>query len=139
MSTGLVMAMVVGLVMLVFAAVSLRTIARMRQERARVLAADMPEHPDTGHAAMTFQAAKEWFAGKDCSACGRPIPPLHHVGPQPGMKRRAPGHHPILTWKEVPAGSGALMAETYLPLCANCQIAESLQEDYPDVVTRRHA
>ena len=137
MNTGLVMVLVVALAMLVYAALSLRTIVRMRRDRARVLEEDMPENPDAGHSRLNFAAAKQWFAGKECTACGRPIPTLHHLGPQPGFKRRAPGVHPILTWDEVPAGSLALIDETYLPLCGNCQIAESLKQEYPDVVTRR--
>lgn len=138
MSTGLMMILGVGFVMVVYAAVSLRTLTRMRRARGEVVAADMPEHPDTGHAALTFATARQWFAGKDCGLCGRPIPALHHFGPQPGLKRRAPGHHPILTWDEVPAGSIPLLAETHIALCANCQIAESLREDYPDRIVERH-
>lgn len=134
MDTGLVMVLVVALVMLVYAALSLRSIVRMRRARARVIEADMPENLDTGHAALNFASAKQWFAGKACAACGRAIPTLHHLGPQPGFKRRAPGAHPILTWDEVPAGSLPLIDETYLPLCGNCQIAESLKQEYPDAV-----
>lgn len=138
MSTGWIVILVAGLViMMVYAAVSLRALVRMRRARALVLAADMPEHVDAGHPALTFATAKRWFDGKDCADCGRPIAALHRIGPQPGLKRRAPGHHPILTWDEVPAGSLALLAETYVPLCANCQIAESLREDYPDRVVQR--
>ena len=135
MSTSQMMALAVGLVMVVYAAVALRTLVRMRRARALVLEADMPEHGDTAHGAMTFAQAREWFAGKDCAACGRPIEPLHHVGPQPGLKRRAPGSHPILTWKELRAGASPVILETYMPLCANCQIAESLKQEFPGVVT----
>lgn len=137
MDTGLVMVLVVALVMLVYAAWSLRTLVRMRRARASVIEADMPENPDTGHSALTFAAAKQWFAGKICGVCSRPIPTLHRMGPQPGFKRLAPGIHPILTWDEVPAGALPLISETYLPLCGNCQIAESLKQAYPDAVTRR--
>ena len=136
MGTGLIAILVVGLVMLVYGALSLRALVKMRRARALVLAADMPEHPITG-AAMTFGSAKQWFAGKDCAECGRPIPALHRVGPQPGLKRRAPGHHPILTWDEVPAGSLHLLSETYMPLCPNCQVAASFREDYPNLVFER--
>jgi hypothetical protein len=129
------MAVVVGVVMVVYTAVALRALVRMRHARARVLADDLPEHPDPGRHALTFRTAKEWFAGKDCASCGRPVPPLHHVGPQPGLKRRAPGHHPVLTWDELPAGS--LIEEMYLPLCPTCQIAESLREDYPHLIVER--
>lgn len=137
MDTGLIMVLVVALAMLVYAAISLRTLIRMRRARAQVIEADMPENPDTGHSALTFGSAKKWFAGKACGSCGRPIPPLHHLGPQPGFKRRAPGVHPVLTWDEVNAGSLELIDETHVPLCGNCQIAESLKQEYPDVVTRR--
>jgi hypothetical protein len=137
MDTGLIMVLVVALAMLVYAALSLRTLVRMRRNRASVIEADMPENLDAGHSALNFAAAKQWFAGKACGACGRAIQPLHHLGPQPGFKRRAPGAHPILTWDEVPAGSVPLIDETFVPLCAKCQIAESLKQEYPDVVTRR--
>lgn len=138
MSFGLVMALVVAFVMVVYAAVALRTLVRMRRARALVLAADMPEHPGVGQRAMTFAKAREWFAGKNCADCGRPIPALHHMGPQPGLKRRAPGSHPIMTWDEVPAGTVPLLSELYLPLCSNCQLAESLKQDYPDLMMERH-
>jgi hypothetical protein len=137
MSTTVFLALAVAFTMLVYIAWSARALVRLRRERARILEADVPECADARHAPPNFATLKQWYAGKDCGVCQRPIPPLQHVGPKPGLMRRAPGVHPVLTWNELPAGPTPLLLETYVPICPTCQIAESLREQFPDRMMKR--
>jgi hypothetical protein len=131
------LALVVAGAMLVYIAWSVRALVRMRRARALIVEADVPERAGKRHASPDFATLRQWYAGKDCGVCHRPIPPLQHLGPKPGLMRRAPGVHPVLTWDELPAGPTPLLLETYVPICPKCQIAESLREQFPDrMITR---
>jgi hypothetical protein len=137
MSTTVLLGLAVAFTMLVYIAWSARAIVRLRRARALVVKADVPECADASHAVPDFATLKQWYSGKDCGVCHRPIPPLHRVGPKPGLMRRAPGVHPVLTWNELPAGPTPLLLETYVPICSTCQIAESLREQFPDRMMTR--
>lgn len=137
MDSALPLILVVAFAMLVYFAVSARALVRMRRARALVVAADVPELADSGQLSASFATLKAWYAGKPCEFCKRPIAALHYVGPKPGLIRRGAGAHPVLTWDELPGEPTPQLLDTYMPLCPDCQIAESFRQQFPDRMTVR--
>lgn len=86
---------------------------------------------------LAFEMLKRWYAGRDCALCRRPIPPLHHGGPKPGMLNVASKKHETLNWDEIPAESLPAVFETHLPVCASCQVAEAFRRQFPDLTIDR--
>jgi hypothetical protein len=105
-----------------------------RQDCAQACAAQIEGHPKE---TLAFEILKEWYAGKTCAVCRRPIPRLDHGGPKPGMLNLSSAGHEILTWEEIPAENLPAMFETHLPVCAHCQVAETFRRQYPDMVIDR--
>jgi hypothetical protein len=134
MGTTLFIVSAVGLVMLVYIAVGLRSLVRMKRARMAALEA-VP--PDATHGAVTFAMLKGWYAGKDCAICHKPIPPLHHVGPKPGLLNPASKTHELFTWDEIPGRLLPGVLDTHLPICPNCETAESFRREFPHRVTER--
>lgn len=99
-------------------------------------------HPQTNHAhpaisphnrTVTDQL-KRFFEGKECALCKRPIPPVHR-GLKPGLWN--PQTHQSHSWDEIPNENLSATLENELPVCSDCQIAESFRERYPDLVVDR--
>ena len=84
---------------------------------------------------LEFQVLKRWYAGKICALCRRPIQPLQHVGPKPGMLNVA--GRETLSWDEIPAEHLPEMCKTHLPVCSSCQVAEAFRRQFPDLVLDR--
>ncbi len=81
--------------------------------------------------------AAHFFANERCSICTRPIEPPHTMTLQPGFMD--PTTHKVQSWQEVAPQDLAEAIATRRPLCANCTIAESFRQRYPDRVTDRRA
>jgi len=87
---------------------------------------------------LVFEVLRRWYAGKTCAICKNAIPPLHAVGPKPGMLNVASGASVVLTWEEIPAQDLPEAFKTHLPVCSHCQIAEVFRRQFPDLVIDRH-
>lgn len=86
---------------------------------------------------LVFEILKRWYDGKTCELCGRPIPPLHPVGPKPGLVNIASPTRETLAWEEIPAQDLPDRFRTHRPVCAQCQIAEVFRKRFPDLVVDR--
>jgi hypothetical protein len=86
---------------------------------------------------LAFEMLKKWYSDKSCAICRRPIPPLQHVGPKPGMLNVASPGHETLSWDEIPAEHLPAMFETHLAVCSSCQVAEAFRRQFPDLVLDR--
>ncbi len=78
---------------------------------------------------------KRWYAGKSCAICKRAIAPLHRMDPKPGLLNVA--SHEVLTWDDVPAEQLPAMLQSHLPVCVNCQVAETFRRQFPDLALDR--
>lgn len=105
-----------------------------RKNCAQGCVAQIAENPKQ---TLEFEILKRWYAGKNCAVCRRPIPPLEHLGPKPGLLNLASPGHETLTWEEIPAENLPAMFETHLPVCSHCQVAESFRRQFPDLVIDR--
>jgi hypothetical protein len=105
-----------------------------RKDCAQTCAAQIEGNP---RQTLAFEMLKQWFAGKNCAICRRPIPPLEHAGPKPGLLNLSSPGQETLTWEEIPAENLPIMFQTHLPVCAHCQVAESFRRQFPDLVIDR--
>ncbi len=177
MSSTIVIEILLGIVLVVYAGIAVRAYVRMRGKRivvcpetnqpaavqvdaahAAVSAlwekADVqlsgcsrwPERHDCNQACTTQIRAspedtlvvtmlKRWYAGKSCAICKRAIAPLQRMEPKPGLLNVA--SHEVLTWEDVPAEQLPAMLESHLPVCANCQVAETFRRQFPDLALDR--
>ena len=86
---------------------------------------------------LAFQMARRWYAGKACGICRKPMPELAHTGPKPGfLNVLSPMRAPV-TWDEIPAESLPAMFESHLPVCPNCQVAETFRHQFPHLAIDR--
>ena len=88
-----------------------------------------------GHDHATNELLKHFFDGKECAICKRPIPPVHGMGLKPGLLN--PATHETHSWLEIPNVNLSTALETHLPLCSECEVAESFRQRFPDLVVDR--
>jgi hypothetical protein len=79
--------------------------------------------------------ATRYFLGKRCAICHRAIDAPNAATLQPGFI--AIESHAVNAWDEIPPQSLLDATEHQLPLCANCTLAESFRQRFPDKVTDR--
>jgi hypothetical protein len=79
--------------------------------------------------------ATHFFSSQRCAICTRPIEPPSAITLQPGFMD--PVTHKVDNWQEVAPQDLAEAIATRRPLCANCTLAESFRQRFPDRVTDR--
>ncbi len=77
---------------------------------------------------------KQWYAGRSCALCQRPIAKIHGE-PRPGLFNA--GTRQTLSWNDIPPDQIPAALQTHLPVCANCNTAESFRREFPDLVVDR--
>jgi hypothetical protein len=87
------------------------------------------------HDHETTRLLKRFFDGKACAICKRPIPPVHLTGMRPGLMN--PATHETHSWEEIPDVDLPKALETHLPICSECEVAESFRQRFPDRVADR--
>lgn len=87
------------------------------------------------HDTLATSLLQRFFEGKRCAICKRAIAPVHAGEPRPGLFNVAT--HEVLSWGEIPAQNLPDALATHLPVCSNCQVAESFRRQFPDLVTDR--
>ena len=81
---------------------------------------------------------RNWFAGKPCAICRRPVPPVHHAEQHPGLLNVATPAYEILSWEEIPDDEHLpAMLQSHLPVCSHCVLAETFRRKFPELVTDR--
>jgi hypothetical protein len=81
-----------------------------------------------------WNMAIEWYAGKKCLYCGKPIDDLNHFDHPPAL-RQAGGK--TIEWDEIEPEKLPAMLESCQPVCWNCHIAESFRHEHPELVVER--
>ena len=105
-----------------------------RPECAQACATEIAREPKR---TTTFQLMAEWYAGKTCAICTRPIPPLSHFALEAGlMSPSAPGV--TIAWVDIPAPQLPSMLATHVPVCSSCHLMTWFQREHPELVVDRH-
>jgi hypothetical protein len=79
--------------------------------------------------------AAHFFVKERCAICTRPIESPGSMTLQPGFMD--PATHKVQSWEDVPPQDLAAAIATRHPLCANCTLAETFRQRFPDRVTDR--
>ena len=79
--------------------------------------------------------AATYFTGRRCAICSRPIDPPNAATLQPGFID--PGSHKVTAWDDVRPELLPDTIEHQRPLCANCTLAESFRQQFPDEAVER--
>jgi hypothetical protein len=87
------------------------------------------------HDRVTTDLLKRFFDGKACAICKRPIPTVQRTGMKPGLMNRET--HATYSWDHIPNENVPSMLESHLPVCFDCQLAESFRQRFPDLVVDR--
>jgi hypothetical protein len=76
----------------------------------------------------------EWFLGKSCRSCGRPIGSTVSETLPPALM----GPDGIsISWRDVPPERLPGLFETHYAVCANCHLADSFRRTHPELVVER--
>jgi hypothetical protein len=85
---------------------------------------------------LVWNVVSQWYEGKKCAICNKPIARLHHLDHAPGLL--GPDHKTV-EWKELRPEQLPEVFSTYHPVCWNCHVAELFRRMYPDLVVEREA
>jgi len=104
-----------------------------------------PERADCGQECLSqlesdpekhrvWTIASQWYAGRKCAYCGKPIQAFSHVD-----------HHPALLstekttaeWDQIPAEKLPEAFSSSLPVCWNCHVVETFRREHPELVIER--
>ena len=76
----------------------------------------------------------QWYAGKDCAYCGKPIKALWVAGNQPALM--GPDGK-TMEWPRVAADKIPEVLKTYLPVCWPCHLTNTFVAQHPELVVDR--
>jgi hypothetical protein len=105
-----------------------------------------PEHRDcdqacvaqiveSGDETRARTIAAHFFEGRRCAICHHPIDAIDAAALQPGLLD--PVTHGVSAWDEVKVQDLADAFHTRKPTCANCTLAESFRQRFPERVVDR--
>lgn len=75
-----------------------------------------------------------WYAGKSCSFCAKPIGPIAWHERPPAVKATT---GEIREWKDIPPAELPAVFATHEPVCFNCSLSERMLIEHPDLVVSR--
>src|ERR1700675_2309059 len=76
----------------------------------------------------------DWYVGKDCAFCHKPIPPVDWPGHQPALMD--PNGRTV-QWHEVPPEQLPEVLAHFRPVCWNCHVTETFRREHPEMVVER--
>ncbi|HXW04183.1 MAG TPA: hypothetical protein VD833_03045 [Vicinamibacterales bacterium] len=82
----------------------------------------------------TLRRLREWYAGRSCAICQRPIAPIHGE-PRPGLLDTKA--HQTSSWQDFTPDQLIAALETHLPVCADCHTASQFRRQFPDLIVDR--
>ncbi|HUK51683.1 MAG TPA: hypothetical protein VL099_00170 [Candidatus Binatia bacterium] len=85
-----------------------------------------------GH--RVWNVATEWFRGRACACCGKPITRLGHLDRRPAL---LDAQHKSVEWDAIPPEKLPEALWGSKPVCWNCHIADTFVREHPDLVTYR--
>ena len=96
-----------------------------------------PKHVKSNpHDAATTAQLKQFFGGRQCASCTRPIPPVRAGELRPGLLNSIT--HEAIAWDEIPAANLSTTLEGHVAICSACLISETFRRQHPELVVDRH-
>ena len=86
------------------------------------------------HGTRAKAMATHFFEGQRCAICQRSIDAPSPARLQPGFMH--PDTHEVKAWDELDPANLPCAIQRDFPLCANCTLAESVRQRFPDGVPR---
>lgn len=78
--------------------------------------------------------AQQWYQGRACAYCGRPIDKIHWHDHRPALLSP---EKKTVQWTDIPADRLPALFETHLPVCWSCHVAETFRREHPERVVDR--
>ena len=88
------------------------------------------------HDAVTTAQLRQFFGGKQCASCSRPIAPVHAGELRPGLLNTST--HEAIAWDEIPAADLSTTLGSHVAICSSCLISETFRRQHPELVVDRH-
>jgi hypothetical protein len=83
---------------------------------------------------LVWNIVSQWYAGKTCAFCHKPIGPLHRLDHAPALL--GPDFK-TAEWKDFRPEQLPEVLSTYRPVCWNCHVAQSFRALHPELVVDR--
>ena len=83
---------------------------------------------------LVWNVVSDWYEGKACSLCHKPIGPLHHLDHAPAVL--GPDSK-TAEWREFRAEHLPGVFSRYQPVCWNCHVTETFRRMHPELVVDR--
>ncbi len=104
-----------------------------------------PERQDCGQQCLRqIEAAPEdclvrhiltnWYAGKTCSVCGKPIGEIHWAEHKPALMSP---EHSTVQWQDVPPETVPEVLTSHQAVCWNCHIVTTVVRKHPELIVDR--
>lgn len=88
------------------------------------------EIEDSPEAHRVWNIASQWFAGKQCVYCHKPIEPPSHIDHAPALMRMA--DRKAIEWTRLPAEELPHAFAECVPVCWSCHMMETFLRKFPE-------
>jgi hypothetical protein len=76
----------------------------------------------------------DWYQGQSCALCNRPFAEIHAWDHKPAVMSP---DRVTYEWSQLPAERLPELLKTWLPVCWDCHVLESLYRQHPELVVER--
>ena len=76
----------------------------------------------------------QWYAGKTCALCGKPIGEISWADHKPALLN---ADHRTVEWRDVPPAAVPDVLASHQAVCWNCHIVNRMLGEHPELVTNR--
>ena len=83
---------------------------------------------------LVWNIVSQWYEGKSCAFCHKPIGALHHLDHAPALL--GPDSK-TAEWREFRPEQLLDVFSTHQPICWNCHVAETFRRTHPELVVDR--
>jgi len=83
---------------------------------------------------LVWNIVSQWYDGKNCAFCHKPIGSLHHLDHAPALL--GPDSR-TAEWREFRPEQLPDIFATHKPVCWNCHVTETFRRLHPELVTNR--
>ncbi len=102
-----------------------------RQDCDQACLAELKTNPEDHR---VWKLASEWYRGKTCVFCGRPISDLSHLDHSPGV---VSFEGRIVEWDKLAPEELPQELAKAQPACWNCSVVEAFRKEHPELTIER--
>jgi hypothetical protein len=89
------------------------------------------------HGCLIRSLVADWYKGKTCAICGRPVGDLEWMEHTPALIDLHHLEHRTSTWEEIPPERVFDVMATHAPVCWSCHVTETFRREHADLVVDR--